>query len=108
MRIFRFFITQVFLRKWLFVLGIMILLLLAHFLTFTTTRSIISTYQGYQQIEAINQEDIFMANLDPNSTTDFNQIELEDSREIYEYLDANYDYALHVEGFVEVIIYGGY
>lgn len=100
MRIFRFFITQVFLRKWLFVLGIMILLLLANFLTFTTARSIISTYQGYQQIEAINQEDIFMANLDPNSTTDFNQIELEDSREIYEYLDANYDYALHVEGFV--------
>jgi hypothetical protein len=76
------------------------LLFLANYLSFTTVRSVISTFQGYQEMETLNQEGTIIANLDPDSEADFNNIEIDDTQKIYKYLNNNYTYALRVDGFV--------
>ncbi|HSN66399.1 MAG TPA: peptide ABC transporter permease, partial [Fusibacter sp.] len=76
-----------------------LLLFLANYLSFSATRSIISTVQGYQEIETFNQEGNYIANLDPDSEADFARIEIEDTRKIYEDLNNNYTYALQADGF---------
>lgn len=100
MRILRFFITRIFLKRWILVFSMIILLFLANYLSFTVARSIISTFQGYQEIEALNQEGTFIANLDPNSEADFDRIEIDDTQKVYEYLNNNYTYALQADGFI--------
>jgi hypothetical protein len=100
MRILQFFITRIFLKRWILVLGMAILLFLANYLSFTAARSIISTFQGYQEIESLNQKGTFIANLDPDSEADFDRIEIDDTQKVYEYLNNNYTYALQVDGFV--------
>lgn len=81
-------------------MGMLIILFLANYLSFTVARSIISTFQGYQEIEALNQEGTFIANLDPDSQPDFDKIKIDDTQKVYEYLNNNYTYALQVDGFV--------
>ncbi|MBU5595114.1 peptide ABC transporter permease [Amphibacillus sp. MSJ-3] len=100
MRILRFFITRIFLKRWILVLGMIILLFLANYVSFSTARSIISTFQGYQELETLNQEGTFVANLDPNSEADFDKIEIDETQKVYEYLNNNYTYALQANGFV--------
>ena len=100
MRILRFFITKIFLKRWILVLGMILLIFLANFLSFTVTRSIISTFQGYQEIETLNHEGNFIANLDPDSEADFGEIKIDDTHKVYEYLNNNYKYALQADGFV--------
>ncbi|MFC4387859.1 peptide ABC transporter permease [Gracilibacillus marinus] len=100
MRILRFFITRIFLKRWILVLGMILLLFLANYVSFTAARSIISTFQGYQELENLNQEGTFVANLDPNSEADFDKIEIGDTQKVYEYLNNNYTYALQANGFV--------
>ncbi|MBM7602604.1 hypothetical protein JOC75_000574 [Metabacillus crassostreae] len=100
MRILRFFITKIFLKRWILVLGMIILLFLANYLSFTTARSIISTFEGYQEIETMNQEGTFIANLDPDSKTDFEKINIDETQKVYEYLNNNYTYALQADGFI--------
>ncbi|MBB5147363.1 hypothetical protein HNQ35_002581 [Cerasibacillus quisquiliarum] len=100
MRILRFFIIRIFLKRWILVLGMLIILFLANYLSFTTARSIVSTFQGYQEMETLNQEGIYIANLDPDSQPDFDKIKIDDTQKVYEYLNNNYTYALQVDGFV--------
>ncbi|TKD70753.1 peptide ABC transporter permease [Pseudalkalibacillus hwajinpoensis] len=100
MRILQFFITRIFLKRWILVLGMILLLFLANYLSFTTARSIISTYQGYQEMETLNQEGTFIANLDPDSEADFGKFKIDDTQKVYEYLNNNYTYALRADGFV--------
>ncbi|MDG5471280.1 peptide ABC transporter permease [Jeotgalibacillus sp. ET6] len=100
MRILRFFITRIFLKRWILVLGMVLLLFLANYLSFTAARSIISTFQGNEQIETLNQEGTFIANLDPDSKTEDETINVEKTRKLYAYLDKKYTYALQVHGFV--------
>lgn len=103
MRILRFFILKIFLKRPLLVLGMITLLLLANYLSFTTVRSVISTFQGYEEMERLNQEGTIIANLDPDSEADFNRIKIEDTQKVYEYLNNNYTYALRVDGFVTLL-----
>ncbi|WP_461611363.1 peptide ABC transporter permease [Cytobacillus kochii] len=100
MRILRFFILRIFLKRPILVLGMITLLFLANYLSFTTVRSVISTFQGYGEMENLNQEGTIIANLDPDSEADFNKINIEDTQKVYEYLNNNYTYALRVDGFV--------
>ena len=100
MRILQFFVTKIFLKRWILVLGMIILLFLANYLIFTVARSIISTFEGYEEIETLNQEGTFIANLDPNSESDFEKIEIDDTQKVYEYLTNNYTYAFQVDGFL--------
>lgn len=100
MKILHFFITKIFLKRWPLVLGMTILLFFANYLSFTTTRSIISTFLGYQEMDSLNQEGTFIANSDPYSETDLGRIEIDDTQRVYEYLNNNYTYAIQIDGFV--------
>lgn len=99
MRILHFFITRIFLKRWILVLGMILLLFLANYLSFSATRSIISTAQGYQEIETFNREGNYIANLDPESEADFDRIDIKETRKLYEYLNNNHTYALQADGF---------
>lgn len=100
MKIFKFFLTRIFLKRPILVLGMIALLFLANYFSFTAARSIISTYQGYNEIEILNKRGNFIANLDPDSKSDFNSLKKEDTQKIYEYLSNNYEYAFQANGFV--------
>ncbi len=99
MRILHFFITRIFLKRWILVLGMILLLFLANYLSFSATRSIISTAQGYQEIETFNREGNYIANLDPESEADFDRIDIKETRKLYDYLNNNHTYALQADGF---------
>ncbi|QCT75791.1 ABC transporter permease [Macrococcoides canis] len=100
MKIFKFFLTRIFLKRPILVLGMIALLFLANYFSFTAARSIISTYQGYNEIEILNKKGNFIANLDPDSKSDFNSLKKGDTQKIYEYLSNNYEYAFQANGFV--------
>lgn len=70
MKIFRFIVSKIFLRKAILGIGMILLLCMANYITFTAARSILSTFQGYQETKYINQEGIYIANLDPDSHMD--------------------------------------
>ncbi|UTT43437.1 ABC transporter permease [Exiguobacterium aurantiacum] len=99
MRILHFFITKIFLKRWILVFAMILLLFLANYLSFSATRSIISTFQGYQEIETLNREGNYIANLNPDSEADFDRFDVEDTQRLYGYLNDNYTYALQADGF---------
>ena len=66
MKIFKFFVSKIFLRKAILGIGVMLLLLMANYITFTAARSVLSTFQGYQETKYVNQEGVYIANLDPD------------------------------------------
>ncbi|MGE9213493.1 peptide ABC transporter permease [Exiguobacterium aurantiacum] len=86
-------------KRWILVLGMILLLFLANYLSFSATRSIISTAQGYQEIETFNREGNYIANLNPESEADFDRIDIKETRKLYEYLNNNHTYALQADGF---------
>lgn len=100
MKIFKFMISKIFLRKAILGIGMVILLCLANYITFTAARSIISTFQGYQETKYINQEGIYIANLDPNSNMDMNIITEDGTQAVYDYLNDNFNYAFYTDGFI--------
>lgn len=100
MIIFKFFITRIFLKRWILSISMILLLFAANFLTFTVARSIFSTFQGYQEMENINQEGIYIANLDPDSETNFDRITEKETQKVYDYLNSNFNYALYTDGFI--------
>lgn len=71
MKIFKFIISKIFLRKAILGISMILLLCMANYTTFTATRSILSTYQGYQETKYINQNGVYIANLDPDSYIDY-------------------------------------
>ncbi|REH77762.1 peptide ABC transporter permease, partial [Staphylococcus felis] len=100
MKIFKFFLTRIFFKRPLLVFSMIALLFLANYFSFTAARSIVSTSQGYNEINEINKKGHFIANLNPDSKSDFNSIEKKDTQKIYEYLNHNYKYAFQSNGFV--------
>ena len=77
-----------------------LLLFAANYLTFTVARSIASTFQGYQEIKKLDKEGIYVANLDPDSESDFGEITKEETQRIYDYLNKSFHYALYTDGFI--------
>lgn len=55
MKIFKFIVSKIFLRKAILGIGVMLLLCMANYITFTAARSILSTFQGYQAFQRIVQ-----------------------------------------------------
>lgn len=101
MKIFKFIISKIFLRKAIFGIAIILLLFIANYTTFTVVRSIFSTYQGYQEIKCINQEGNYIANLDPDSDVDdMDGIEKNEIQTVYDYLNNNFNYAFFTDGFM--------
>lgn len=101
MKIFKFFITKIFLRKALIVLSVLMLIFLSNYLVFIAARSTVSTLQGYDEMKHLNQPDSYIANLDPNSDMDMGKIDINDTQKVYDYLKSNdINYALYTDGFV--------
>lgn len=99
MNITKFFIKKVLLKKWILVFTLFSILFLANFSIFTNTRSILTTYQGYSEMSILDNPGTYVSNLDPNSKAEFDKIELDDAQKIYDFLNKNYEYALHSDGF---------
>jgi len=87
MKIFRFIVSKIFLRKAILGIGMILLLCMANYITFTAARSILSTFQGYQETKYINQEGIYE-----------NVIQA-----VYDYLNNNFNYAFYTDGFIASI-----
>jgi hypothetical protein len=100
MKIFKFFITKIFLRKAILGIGMILLLCMANYITFIGARSISSSFQGYQEIECINQEGTYIANLDPDSDIDFDVIGENGTQVVYDYLNNNFNYAFYTDGYM--------
>ncbi len=100
MKIFKFFVSQIFLRKAILGIGMILLLCMANYITFTAARSILSTFQGYQETNYINQEGVYIANLDPDSPMDMGFISENGTQAVYDYLNSNFDYAFYTDGFI--------
>ena len=100
MKIFKYFISKIILRKAVLGISMILLLCMANYITFTSSRSILSTYQGYQETKYINQEGNYIANLDPDSHMDMGLINGNGTQAVYSYLNSSYDYAFYVDGFI--------
>lgn len=100
MKIFKYFISKIFLRKAVLGISMILLLCMANYITFTSSRSILSTFQGYQETKYINQEGNYIANLDPDSHMDMGLINENGTQAVYSYLNSYYNYAFYVDGFI--------
>ncbi|MCR5432305.1 MAG: peptide ABC transporter permease [Lachnospiraceae bacterium] len=101
MKIFKFFITRIFFRKILIVISVLLLFFLSDYIVFTTARSTVSTFQGYNEMKSINQKGNYIANLDPNNSMDLGNIQKEDTQYIYDHLKAhNLKYAIFTDGLI--------
>jgi len=101
LKIFKFFITKIFLRKLLIVFSVFLLLFLSDYLVFIAARSTVSTFQGYEEMKHLNQTGNYIANLDPNSDMNMGNIDKSDTQNVYDYLnDNNLSYALFTDGFI--------
>lgn len=100
MKIFKFFITKIFLRKSILGISIILLLGMANYTTFIAVRSILSTFQGYQEIKCMDKEGNYMANLDPDSSIDIDVIGENGTQVVYDYLNNNFNYAFYTDGFM--------
>lgn len=100
MKIFKFFISKIFLRKAILGIAMIFLLFMANYTAFTAARSILSTFQGYQETKYINQDGVYIANLDPYSPIDMEMIDKSGTQAVYDYLNNNFDYAFYTDGFM--------
>lgn len=98
MKVFKFITTKIFLRKKVLGIGMILLLFMSNYITFTVTRSIISVLSGYEETKYINKEGIYIANLDPNSN--INTINEDGIQAVYDYLNANVKYAFYTDGYI--------
>ncbi len=101
MKIFKFFIAKIFLRKFLIVFSVLLLLFLSNYLVFIAARSTVSTFQGYDEMKHLNQTGNYIANLDPSSDMNMGKIDKNDTQNVYDYLNNNnISYALFTDGFI--------
>lgn len=100
MKIYKFFITKIFLRKVLISITMIILLFMANYTTFIAARSILSTFQGYYEMSRINQRGNYIANLNPDSNVDIDSIKENGTQKVYDYLNKNFKYAFYTDGFI--------
>lgn len=81
--------------------SILLLILLSNYLIFTSTRSVVSTMQGYDEIKQLNRKNSYIANLDPESDIDADRINKTNTQMIYDHLkERSVRYGLFAEGFM--------
>lgn len=100
MKVFTFFLTRIFLRKPLLVVAMLLLLGMANYIGFSTSRTIVSTLEGYEQASNINSPDTYVANLDPESNIDVNTVVDPSIQAIYDRLDKDYRFGLFTDCYV--------
>jgi len=110
LKIFKFFIIKIFLRKALIAFSVLVLFFLANYLVFIAARATISTLQGYDEMKHLNQADSYIANLDSESEMNnaafenLSKIKKNHTQNVYDYLaDNNYNYALYTDGMIGAV-----
>ncbi|MDR1773684.1 MAG: peptide ABC transporter permease [Clostridioides sp.] len=100
MKIFKLFITRIFLRRAILSVSVLGLVFIANYISFISARSIFSTLEGYREVKCINQEGNFVANLDPDSDINMDVITDEKAQIVYSFLADKFKYAFCIDGFV--------
>lgn len=100
MKIFKFIVSNTFLKKSIIVVSTLGLFLLSNYIIFISARSAISTLQGYSEIKELNQEGNYTANLDPSSDMNMDFVNKNSIQQVYNYLTDNIKYAFFTDGFV--------
>lgn len=100
MKVFRFFLTKVFLRKFLLTLGIVALLFLTDYISFMAARSILSSLDGQREMAPLSQPGTFIQNDDPSDNTQLTESGRKELKRTYRYLNTHYLYAFYTDGVV--------
>ncbi|AOZ72075.1 peptide ABC transporter permease [Boudabousia tangfeifanii] len=100
MKIFRFFLVRIFFKKPIVAVTMLVLLLLTNYIAFSTTRTIVSTSEGYSQVSRLNVPGVYIANLDPNSDIDIDSIKVKSMQDVYDRLNDTYRYGLFTDGYI--------
>lgn len=100
MKIFKFIISKIILRKAILGIAMILLLFIANYITFTAARSIFSTFEGDQETKYLNKEGIYIANLNPDSHIDMGTVTEDGIKVVYDYLKNNFNYAFYTDGFM--------
>lgn len=97
---FLFFLRKIFLQRSLFLLIFLTLFVMLSYISFTTSRAVFSTIEGFQESSKINQPRMYITNLDPGNTPNVDTISESNIQEIYNYLDNHHDYAFYTDGYI--------
>ncbi|MCD4549923.1 hypothetical protein [Schaalia sp. lx-260] len=100
MKVFRFFLVRIFFKKPIVAVTMLVLLLMANYIAFSTTRTIVSTNEGYSQVSRLNSAGVYIANLDPKSDIDIDSIAAQSMQDVYDRLNNNYQYGLFTDGYI--------
>jgi hypothetical protein len=99
MKSFRFFFENFFIKRWVLSLTMIIVLFSLDFTSFKLSRSLIQVFNGFNEIKPITENGTYVFNISENAP-DLSAITLEKTREAFQYLDDNYDYAVDADGFL--------
>ncbi len=100
MKTFRFFLTRIFLRKPVLVVIVLALVFATNYITFTVARTIASTYEGIEEVGHFNIPRTYIANLDPDSTVDFDKISAKSIQEVYDRIEEEFTFGLFTDGYI--------
>ncbi|MDO4412741.1 hypothetical protein [Cutibacterium sp.] len=100
MKVFRFFLGRIFLRKPVLVAVLLALIFGCDYIIFMTTRAVVSTYEGASEVATLNAPGTFIANLDPDSTFDVDKISKNAIGNIYDRINEKYTFALFTDGYI--------
>lgn len=100
MKIFRFFLTRIFLRKPVLVVIVLALIFATNYIAFTVARTIASTYEGIEEVEHFNIPRTYIANLDPDSTVDFDKISAKSIQDVYDRIEDEFTFGLFTDGYI--------
>ncbi len=100
MKIFNFFVRKIFLKKVILFIVIFVLFFMANYTIFVALHYNLLTYKGFQEINKINEEGNYIANLSPTSDSDMDKIVNNGTQVVYDYLNTNFSYAFYTDGFM--------
>lgn len=96
MRAFKFFVNKIFLRKIVLCISVIFLMLFVNYTVFSSSRTLISSYQGSKQMQSMNPENSYVGM--ENVSDDEQDISEEKVQEVYKYLEKNCQYSMYHEG----------
>lgn len=103
MKVFRFFLARVFLRKPILVAVLLALIFATNYIAFTATRTLVSTTEGASEVARFNVPGTFIGNLDPESVVDFDKISDAAISDVYHRVENDFSFALFTDGYIAQI-----
>lgn len=108
MKKYTYLLKNVFFRRIIIVATSIILFFMFNMLLFTLSRSFIATGEGLNYFEGVTNEDVMIANLDPETSFDvLNAIDEENLAPLVDYMDDNLDYGVQFQGIPNGVEFNG-